>query len=122
MSQVNPKVIKAISEEAKMKVNKCVSHKSVMNSQLEASHIESQKKRQEKGSTEYYSVDALSSCDVKILTEKAGLNFFSLACKDNCGGINCYISCEADDGFIVTTENLLNQSRQFKINYLTFFD
>lgn len=81
-------------------------------------------KRMERGSTDVFVLEGNLSCNVKIVTEvpKPGSILTTLACKDNFGSLLLYVTKEEVGSFEVLVENLLDVQREFKLNYVIYYD
>lgn len=105
---------------ASSEVKKLVSFKSKRNSDIDEHKV----KRFERGSTEVFILEGNLSCNVKITTDtqKTGSIWVSLVCKDSLGSLVHYVVKEEVGSFEVLVENLLDVQREFKLNYLIYFD
>ena len=82
-------------------------------------------KRMEHGSSETHTLEANTSCLVKLLIDcgsvKACHLVTSLVCKDSLGSLTHYIINEAPNELVCLVENTTPESRTFHINYVIFY-
>ena len=95
--------------------------KTIRNKLVEDSMI----KRMEHGSSETHTLEANTSCLVKLLIDcgasKACHLLTSLVCKDSLGSLSHYIINETPNELVCLVENTTHESRSFNINYCIFY-
>lgn len=121
-SSVGVKVLPSVPAHKADKADlKVTTLKTKRNLDIDASKI----KTYERGVTEWHTVEANVSVCVKIITKeekKSGAIYITPVCKDTYGSLSYYVVSESDGEFVVLVENLLSEPREFKLNYMIYFD
>lgn len=116
MSDPKPSVV---VKSLPVQPQKLLSHKSKLNIQRD----ENQQKKYLSGISEFHKISENSSGIIKIAIEDSRnyVPVVSLQCKDSDGGISCVIVSSDPNVLSVCLENILDQEREVRVNYVVFF-